>query len=90
MAVKIVSVVNAKLGKVSYRLQAQVTASTFEYASAKLIDAQRYPRYRTLDQVDQDLRASSYRQNDLLLLRFPDFSDQDLTDMTDLFLTELV
>ena len=50
------------------------------HVPCKLLDTQCCPRYRTLDQVDQDLRASSYRQNDLLLLRYPDFSDQDLTD----------
>ena len=50
------------------------------HVPCKLLDAQCCLRYRTLDQVDQDLRASSYRQNDLLLLRYPDFSDQDLTD----------
>ena len=46
--------------------------------SQPLSEPMRWQPYRTLDQVDQDLRASSYRQNDLLLLRFPDFSDQDV------------
>ena len=36
-------------------------------------------RKRTLVEVDQDLEKSPYRQNDLLLLREPDFSQQELT-----------
>ena len=36
------------------------------------------PRKRTLREVDQDLQRSPYRQNDLLLLREPDFSQQEL------------
>lgn len=35
-------------------------------------------RKRTLVEVDQDLEKSPYRQNDLLLLREPDFSQQEL------------
>lgn len=46
--------------------------------SLPLSEPMRWQPKRTLVEVDQDLEKSPYRQNDLLLLREPDFSQQDV------------
>lgn len=46
--------------------------------SLPLSEPMRWQPKRTLVEVDKDLEKSPYRQNDLLLLREPDFSQQDV------------
>lgn len=46
--------------------------------SLPLSEPMRWQPKRTLVEVDKDLEKSPYRQNDLLLLRHPDFSQQDV------------